>query len=129
MTQSSVKWWQNYATILNLCFWWILSYQFFHIFYLLTSTRRFASDSQCLSIRILPNKKLLVDIFQNIAFEWLTIYYLIDKQSRGRETAMSGRLWFLHKDMRMQLYQNHGARFLTTRTNLLNGNVWTCCDG
>lgn len=95
---------------------------FFHIFYLLTSTRRFASDSQCLSIRILPNKKLLVDIFQNIAFEWLTIFDLIDKQSRGRVTAMSGRCGFYTRTC-MQLYQNHGARFLTTRTNLLNGNV------
>lgn len=36
---------------------------------------------------------------------------------------------YLHKDMRRQLYPKHGARFLTTRKNLLNENVLTCFDG
>lgn len=57
-------------------------------------------------------------------------HFWLNRQTKQRKGNCDvWTMWFLHKDMRMQLYQNHGARFLTTRTNLLNGNVWTCCDG
>lgn len=47
---------------------------------------------QRLSIRILPNNKLLVHVrFQNIVFEWLTINDQTGKAKELRETAMSGR--------------------------------------
>lgn len=70
-----------------------------------------------------------MQIFQNIVFEWLTINDQTGKAKEIRETAMSGRSVSSQRHAHVQLYQKHGARFLTTRKNLLNGNVSTCCGG